>query len=104
MLLDAAAIPMTSMTADLGWVLLKMLLLLGLMGACAFGLLWWGRRRGLGRYGQAPLVTILGRQALDAKHTTWLVQVRRRTLLLGGGNGQLSCLADLTHDDAGETP
>lgn len=79
--------------------------------ALAFGVLWklalvvglivltvWLLRRFLGT-GGLPLapsgaIRVLSVHHLDARHAVWLVEVGERLLLVGGGGGALSTLAD----------
>lgn len=90
------------MPINVDWAIGKFLLVLGVLVVAGVILLQWARRRGLSLGRKSP-ITVVARSPLDARHLTWLVEVRGRTLLLGGGNGQLNCLADLT-PPAGETP
>jgi flagellar biosynthetic protein FliO len=68
----------------------------------AWFVLRWGARRGLGGVGRRGSIRVLERVPLDARRSLVLVQVGKRTLLLGTGDGAApSVLREL---DPGEAP
>jgi flagellar protein FliO/FliZ len=73
-----------------------------LAGVClaAWWTLRWAARRGLGRLGAGRDVRVRERVALDARRSVYLVEVGRRTLLLGASDGAaLTLLAEVSPDD-----
>lgn len=84
---------------NLGWALLRTLLVLAAVVALAFLSLNFGLRKLMGltgvRTGGPSVVQVLERIPLDPKRSLYLVQAAGEYLLLGGGEEALSFLAKL---------
>lgn len=83
--------------ADLGWSLVRMLVVLGLVVAIAYLTLNVGLRKllGLPAAGRKGLVSVVERVPLDQKRTLYVVRAGDDLLLLGGTDLGVSFLAKL---------
>lgn len=79
---------------------------LTLVGIALLAWLLIGVSRRLGVSANAGPVGLVGRLALDAKRSVYLVRVGRRVLVLGGSEAGLTSLAELSDEelDSGTVP
>lgn len=86
---------------DLGWALVKMVLVLGVVVALIYLTLNIGLRRLMGvpgmggALGRARIASVVERIPLDQRRTMFVVKAAGEYLLIGGGDAQLSLLTRL---------
>ena len=76
---------------------------LTLLGICLLAWLLISVSRRLGVSANAGPVGLVGRLALDAKRSVYLVRVGRRVLVLGGSEAGLTSLAELGEEELSES-
>lgn len=87
-------------TTGFGGALAQSLLALAAVCALAWWALRWGARKGV-LPGGSGRVAVLDRAVLDPGRAVYVVRVGTRVLVVGGGDGSLSLLAELRE---GELP
>ena len=78
------------------WGLVQMILTLGLVIALAYLVLNKGLGKWLMRTQASKIIKIRERIPLDNRRALYLVEVNQRTFVLGGGDGGISLVMDLS--------
>lgn len=86
----------------LGWALVKMLIVLGIVVGLIYLTLNFGLRRLMGvpgmSLGRARIVSVVERIPLDQRRAMFVVKAAGEYLLIGGGDASLSLIAKLDGD------
>jgi len=82
------------------WDLVRMLIILGLVVASIYGVFYVIRRGSKAKPSESNLIRVLGSQGLPGKSWVHVVTVQKQVFLIGGGDANLSLIAEITDQES----
>ncbi len=85
------------------WDLARMVVVLGAVVAVIYGIFYFLKKAGNGKYANAEQIRLLGSRMLPGNRSVYLVQVGAQVFMLGGGGDAVTMLSEITDKETVDT-